>query len=102
MVFILITLVVINNIENRMNFEWESHIIAIELPMIIDSIESYRLVFEQQSVKLHEWYINVDYRTPASNIKFVVQVRENTDVLQLFSTLQQLNPTNSISLQNEI
>ena len=102
MVFILITLVVINNIENHMNFEWESHIIAIELPQNIDSIEGYRRVFEQQSVKLHEWYIDVDYCKPSTTIKFVVQIRENTDILRLFGILHKLHPTNNISLQNEL
>jgi putative Mg2+ transporter-C (MgtC) family protein len=102
MIFILITLVVINNIDNRMNFEWESHTIAIELPLILDSIDSYRHVFEQHAIKLHEWYINVDYSKPSSNIKFVVQMRENTDVLRLFDDMQKLHATNNISLQNEI
>ncbi|MBR4070219.1 MAG: MgtC/SapB family protein [Bacteroidaceae bacterium] len=102
MIFILITLIVINNIENKMNFEWESHIIAIELPLIIDSIECYRLVFEQHAVKMHEWYIDVDYSKPLSSIKFVVQMRENADILRLFDDMQKLHTTNNISLQNEI
>lgn len=102
MVFILITLVVINNIENRMNIEWESHIVAVELPLIIDSIDIYKHVFEQHGIKMHEWYIDVDYSKPSTTIKFVVQMREKTDVLRLFDDMQKLRTTNNISLQNEI
>ncbi len=102
MILILITLVVINNIEARFNLEWESHIINVKIPLIIESIDAYRSIFEQHGVKLHEWYIDADYNRPATSIDFVVQIRENADILKLFAAMQQVYPTNNISLQNEI
>ena len=35
-------------------------------------------------------------------LRLVVQMRDKTDVLQLFDAMQKLHPTNNISLQNEL
>lgn len=102
MILILITLVVINNIENLFHLDWNSDIINVRLPMIVESVDEYRKLFEKHKVKLHEWYIDLDYRTPSTNIHFVIQKRERTDVLRLFADMQKINPTDSITLQNEM
>ena len=102
MIFILITLVLINNIEGRLNIEWDSHIIAVQLATIIDSVETYRHIFEKYAVKLHEWYITVDYTQHSTQLKFVVQMRDKTDLIGLFDAMHKVYPTNNISLQNEI
>lgn len=102
MILILITLVVINNIENWFHLEWDSDIINIRLPIIVESIDDYRKLFEKHKVKLHEWYIDLDYQKPSTSIHFVIQKRERTNVLQLFAEMQKINPTDSITLQNEM
>ncbi len=102
MLLILVTLVVINNIENRLHLEWESHIVSVEVPLVVQSIEPYRNTFEKHSIKLHECYIDVDYNKPTTRMNFVIQIRENADMLQLFAAIQKIHPTNNISLQNEI
>ena len=102
MIFILITLVVINNIEERLNIEWESHVIVLQLSVVIGSIEGYKHLLEQQAVKLHESFIDVDYLHSSTTLRLVVQMRDKTDVLQLFDAMQKLHPTNTISLQNEL
>lgn len=102
MVLILITLIVINNVEKLFNLEWDSDIIRLQLPIIIDSIEEYRLLFKQHNIKLHEWYVDIDYRKETTTINFIVQMRERSDVLKLFSSIKALHPTDSITLQNEI
>ncbi len=102
MIMILITLVVINNIENHFQLEWESNIINVRTPLIIDSIDPYREVFKAHHIKLHEWYVDVDYRKQSTNINFVVQIREQTDLLKVFDAMHKVYPTDSIALQNEI
>lgn len=102
MILILITLVVINNIETRFNLEWENHIINVKIPLIIDSVKEYQQVYAQHNVKLHEWYIDIDYKEPCTSIKFVIQMRENTDAMKLIASLQAVNPTDNITLQNEL
>lgn len=102
MILILITLVVINNIEKWFLLEWDSDIINIKLPIIIESIEDYRKLIAKHNVKLHEWYIDFDYHKPSTHLHFVIQKRERTDVLQLLADMRKINPTDSITLQNEI
>lgn len=102
MILILITLVVINNIENWFHLEWDSDIINLRLPIIVTSIDNYRNLFDKYQVKLHEWYIDFDYQKPETTIHFVIQKRNRTNVLQLFAEMQKLNPTDSITLQNEM
>lgn len=102
MLLILITLVVINNIENYFQLEWETNIIHLRTPLIIESIEPYRQLFKKHHIKLHEWYVDVDYRKQSTTINFVVQVREHTDILQVFEAMRKVQPTDSIALQNEM
>ena len=102
MIMILITLVVINNVENHFNLEWDNHIINIKLPFVLDKIDNYRKLFAEHNVKMHEWYIDIDYKQSITNIKFVVQMREKSDTLKLFDALHKINPTDSITLQNEL
>lgn len=102
MIMILITLVVINNVENHLQLEWESNIIHVKVPLIIDCIQPYQDVFKAHHIKLHEWYVDVDYRKQSTCINFVVQVREKTDILKVFEALRKIHPTDSIALQNEM
>lgn len=102
MILILITLVVINNIENRLHIEWESNIIQVKLPLVIDSITPYEQVFKTHHIKLHEWFVDVDYNNNTTHIHFVIQMREHTDVLRVFDAMHKVYPTDSITLQHEI
>lgn len=102
MILILSTLILLDYYEHRLRFEWESIIIKVSLPAIIESFEPYRKVFEAYNIKLHEWYVDYDYNLPTTTIDFVVQMRGRDNVLQLLAAIRQINPTDSITLQNEI
>ncbi len=102
MILILITLVVINNIENHLCTEWITNNINIRIAGNLSSINPYKAVLARYKIKLHEWYITVDYKNETTTLNFVVQMGEHTDVLKLFEELQQIQPTENISLRNEI
>lgn len=102
MILILITLVVINNIENHLCTEWNTNIIKIHTLSIPNDIETYHTIFTRHKVKMHEWFIDIDYNNSTAVINFVVQIREHTDTLKLIEELRHAYPTGSISLQNEI
>ena len=102
MVLILITLVVINRIENRLMHGWDNHIISIRVKTIIDSVDPYRNILAEYKVKLHEWYIDVDYDATSTSLNFIIQMRENTDTIKLLDAMSRVHTTESISLKNEI
>lgn len=102
LILILITLVVINRIESKLLIGWDNHIINIRIHSIIDTVEPYRILFKEHDVKLHEWYLDVDYSTSSTTINFLIKMRENTDTLKLFNAMSLINPTDSITLKNEM
>ncbi len=102
MVLILTTLLLLDHIEHKLHLEWESNIIRIQLPSILKSIEEYRNIFNKYNIKLHEWYIEYDYNRTTTIIDFVVQMRGQTQTIDLLDELQNIQPTDSINLQNEI
>lgn len=102
MVLILFTLILLDYFEHRYHFEWESNVIRLRLPVILDTINPYQEFFKNNGIKLHEWYPCYDYTNGVTTIDFVVQMRGNSDIARLFALMSQINPTTTITLQNEI
>ena len=102
MILILLTLIILDYYEHRFKFEWESNVIRMRLPIILDSIDEYRTFFKKNGIRLHEWYLNYNYTETTTTIDFVVQMRGNSDIARIFALLSTIRPTTNISLQNEM
>lgn len=102
MILILLTLIILDYYEHRFKFEWESNVIRMRLPIILDTIEEYRSFFKENDIRLHEWYLNYNYTETTTTIDFVVQMRGNSDIVRIFALLSAIRPTTNISLQNEM
>lgn len=102
MILILATLILLDYYEHRLRFEWESIIIKVSMPVIVETFDPYQKIFDTHNIKLHEWYVDYNYKHPATTVDFVVQMRGRDNVLQLLAAIKQINPTDNITLQNEI
>ena len=102
MILILATLILLDYYEHRLRFEWESIIIKVSVPLIVESLDEYQKIFDLHNIKLHEWYVDYDYKRSVTTIDFIVQMRGRSDVLQILAAIRQIHPTDNITLQNEI
>ena len=99
---ILFILVQIERFEHRVKIGAESRIIRIKISKIVDDIETYRDVLKHYNVHLGNVYVEYAYESNVTCMNLVVVARETTDYIALFGELRRINPTQSISIGNQM
>ncbi|MDE7024848.1 MAG: MgtC/SapB family protein [Paramuribaculum sp.] len=99
---ILVVLLLLEQIEHKIHVGVETRIIRIKVDDVVRDIDGYRHVLEKYRVNLINVYVEYDFKNPSTRLNLVVLVKENTDYIKLFSSLRELNPTDSISLATQV
>ncbi len=99
---VMVILVVLDRYEHRLGIGAESRIIRLKIGAIVEDIDEYRKVLDRNGVYLSNVYVEYDYDTPVTRLNLVVLIKESTDYLELFKQLRKVNPTQSISLGNQV
>lgn len=99
---ILFILVQLERFEHRIKIGAESRIIRIKILKIVDDIELYRNVLKLHNVHLNNVYVEYSYDANVTCLNLVVVAKETTDYIALCGELKQLNPTQSISIGNQM
>lgn len=99
---IMFILVFLDRYEHRTGIGSESRIIRIKIAAIVEDISDYREVLKTNNVHLSNVYVEYDYDEPVTRLNLVVLIKESTDYLALFKQLRDINPTQSISLGNQM
>ncbi len=99
---ILFILVLLERIEHRISLRSESRIIRVRVGKILHDINKYREVMKRFGVVLSNFYVEYDFEQSETKLNLVVVMRENVDYVELFNSFEQLYPTRSITLANQI
>lgn len=99
---ILFILVQLERFEHRIKIGAESRIIRIKISRVVDDIETYRKVLKHYNVHLSNVYVEYAYESNITCLNLVVVARETTDYIALFGELRKINPTQSISIGNQM
>lgn len=99
---ILFILVQLEKIEHRISLGSESRIIRITASTIIRDLKPYIDIMSNRRMHLSNFYVEYDFATEETMLNLVVLVRENTDYLTLFKELEEVFPTKSIALTNQL
>lgn len=100
--FILFILHQLEQIEHKISLGSESRIIRIRVDGIIEDVGAYRKVLKSEKVHLSNVYVEYDYSTNITYISLIILAKEHTDYVSLIAHLRQVNPTQSISLANQL
>ena len=99
---ILFILVQLERIEHKVNMGSESRIIRIKIGEIVTDIQPYRDVMKANRVHLSNIYVEYDYENSVTRLNLVVLVKDNVNLISLFDNLRGLNPTQAITLANQV
>lgn len=99
---ILVILVLLEKLEQRIHVGWETRIVRIRINGIITDIEAYRSTLAAFNINLTSIFVEYDYDTPLTRLNLVVLAKNTTDVAAVFASLSKLNPTQAISLANQV
>ncbi len=99
---ILFILVLLERIEHSISMRSESRIIRIRVGEILSDISKYRDVLKTYNVQLSNFFVEYDFEQSETRLNLVVVLRENTDLVGLFTSFERLYPTRSITLANQI
>ena len=99
---ILFILVQLEHIEHSISLRSESRIIRVRVGEILNDISKYREVMKEYGVVLSNFFVEYDFEQSETRLNLVVVLKENTDLVGLFTAFESLYPTRSITLANQI
>ncbi len=99
---ILFILILLERIEHRVSMRSESRTIRIRVDVILDDIHKYRNVLHDYGVQLSNFFVEYDFEQHETRLNLVVILRENVDYVGLFHAFEELYPTKTITLANQI
>lgn len=99
---ILFILILLERIEHRVSMRSESRTIRICVDVILDDIHKYRKVLHEYGVQLSNFFVEYDFEQHETRLNLVVILRENVDYVGLFHAFEELYPTKTITLANQI
>lgn len=99
---ILFILVELERMEQHVSKGSESRIIRLRLGVILKDITEYRRVLRHNKITLQNVYVDYDFDAGETRLNLVVLLRESTDYIKLFGELEELQPTKSITLANQL
>ena len=99
---ILVILVLLEQLEHRIHVGWETRIIRVRISGIVNDIEAYRSVLSDYHVQIVNVFVEYDYEAPTTRLNLVVLAKNTTDIVTVFEAIRNLNPTQAISLANQV
>ena len=99
---ILFILVQLERFEHYVSRGSESRIFRIRTAVIIKDISRYKEVLKRNHIELTNFYVEYDYDARETRLNMVVLVKESTDYIKLFGEFEELVPTKSITLANQL
>lgn len=88
--------------EHKIHVGWETRTIMIEVGKIIENIDVYKKCLLSQHTHLTNVFINYDYINQSTKLNLIILAKNDTDFVSLISRLRKLNPTNNITLANQV
>lgn len=99
---ILVILVLLEQLEHRIHVGWETRIIRVRISGIVNDIEAYRNILSDYHVQIVNVFVEYDYEAPTTRLNLVVLAKNTTDIVTVFEAIRNLNPTQAISLANQV
>lgn len=99
---ILFILVQLERFEHNHAMGSESRIIRLKVRSIVTDFSPYREVLAQHGVRVMNNFVDYDYVDSITRLNIIVLTKENTDFISLFSKLTEIQPTDSITLSNQL
>ncbi len=99
---ILFILVLLERIEYGVSMRSESRTIRIRVGVILRDIDKYRTILHDYGVQLSNFFVDYDFEQQETRLNLVVILKENVDCVSLFRALEELYPTKTITLANQI
>lgn len=99
---ILFILVHLENLEQRLEMGAQSRFIRLKLNAICTDLEPYKKVLAEHNGQLVDFYVDYDYSASITRMHLVVLMPESAEYITLFQALSKLNPTESVSLSNQL
>lgn len=99
---IIFILVNIERIEQRHNFLWESKIIRVKTPGILEEVQSMRDILKSNDVHISDEFMKYDYEDQQTIVNFMVRSKSNVDVPSLFKQIKENSNAISITITNEM
>ena len=98
----LVILVLLEQLEHRIHVGWETRILRIRIGDIVKDIDAYRHCLSEFNINLTNVFVEYDFEAPCTRLNLVVLAKNTTDFVKVFGSLRQLNPTQGISLANQV
>lgn len=98
---ILFILILLENIEHRVNVGSYSRTVRLRLPEIVSDIEPYRQCLNEHEGHLVNIYVEYDYESNETRLNLVILVHEGVDYARLLTHISKVNPTSAISISNQ-
>lgn len=99
---IFFILVSIEHIEQRHNVLWESKIIRVKSPSIVQDIQPIRDTLQSHGVLINDEFLKYDYANKVTIINFMVRSKNNVNVPTLFNDIKEHCDALSITITNEL
>ena len=101
-ILVLIALVTFEQYSKRKKIGQDSKVINLTVEGILENIQQYREVLQQNDIHLSTFYVEYDYENQITELNFVILVHSYTDVLPVLSLISDVNPTRKLTLSNQI
>lgn len=99
---IMFILVILENVEHKINVGSESRIIRMKVDDIVENIDDYRQILNKYNIVLINVFVDYNFAEKSTSLNLVVLVRESTNYISVFHDLSVVHPTRSITLANQI
>ncbi|MCM1337917.1 MAG: MgtC/SapB family protein [Candidatus Amulumruptor caecigallinarius] len=100
-VMILFILILLENIEHRVNMGSYSRTVRLRLPEIVKDFSPYRTCMERSEGHVVNMYIEYDYDANETRLNLVILVHESVDYAELLQRISNIYPTSSVSISNQ-
>lgn len=98
---VLFILVLLENIEHRVNVGSDSRTITLRLNGIVTDIHPYREVLARHHASLNKFYVDFNYQDNVTRLNLVVLVKDATDIMILLDAVARVNEPISVALMNQ-
>lgn len=100
--FILVILHWFERLEHKVAMGAESRIIRMRLAGIVTDLAPYKQCLRHHHVVMTNFYVEYDYDADVTRLNLIVLFRESTDYIALFEKMRKINPTQAITLANQV
>ncbi len=99
---ILLVLVGFEAYEHKKRVGQENKVINLKIKGIVDDIEPFRKVLEENDVHLSMFYIEHNYEADTTELNLVVLVHTRSNLLPVLRKLRDIAPTRAINLSSQV